>query len=204
MTTDAGSPTSKDGENIIATLSQTRRFLGEVAKLLQTGDASMRDGSWSTKANQAVTVSKGLDEADSWIPCLAFRFYENEDHKHLLPFIAVLFDYDDEEIKLKTLQEPLLTAGWHDYSSGGKLQDYSFYCAAVHVYIQQWEANGKWKNSDPRTTFPESWTNTRTAAAPKCRSFALPLMSFASAEGLIQRVVDPLLKDIKSFSGKPK
>ena len=38
----------------------------------------------------------------------------------------------------------------------------------------------------------------------RCRSLALPLMSFASAEDLTQRVVEPLLEDIQSFSGKAK
>jgi hypothetical protein len=202
MSTDGGSPTSKDGENIIATLSQARKFLGEVAKLLRTADAAMEDASWSAKVNQAVTVSKSLNDADEWLPYFAFRFYENEDQKHLLPFIAVLFDYYDEDMKVKMLEEPLLTAGWHDYSTGGKIEDHSFYCAVIHVYIREWEADGKGHPSNPRTIFSK-WSNMRTAAE-RCRSFALPLMSFASADDLTQRVVDPLLEDIKSFSGKAK
>jgi hypothetical protein len=195
------SPMSNDGENVIATLQQTRRFLGEVAKLLQTADAAMENGSWSTYDSKAVRPSTTINTADEWLPEFAFRYYQNEDQKHLLPFIAVLFDYEDEEIKLKRLREPLLTAGWYDYGTGGTFEDYSFWDAVIHVYVREWEADGKWHQSDPRTIFPKSW-GIRTAV--RCRSLALPLMSFASAEDLTQRVVKPLLEDIQSFSGNAK
>ena len=105
------SPVSNDGENVIATLQQTRRFLGEVAKLLQTADAAMENGSWSTCENKAIISTCSINTADEWLPEFAFRYYENEEQKHLLPFIAALFDYEDEEIKLR---EPLLTAGWYE------------------------------------------------------------------------------------------
>jgi hypothetical protein len=192
---------SNDGENVIATLQQTRRFLGEVAKLLQTADAPMENASWTTDGNQAVTTSSAVYKAYEWLPEFAFRYYQNQEQKHLLPFIAVLFDYEDEDIKLKRLREPLLTAGWYDYGTGATFEDYSFWDAVIHVYIREWEANGKWHQSDPRTIFPKGW-DTRTAV--RCRSFALPLMSFASAEDLAQRVVNPLLEDIRSFCGKAK
>ena len=192
---------SNDGENVVATLQQTRRFFGEVAKLLQTADAAMENGSWNTDGSQAVTVSTPVHKAYEWLPEFAFRYYLNEEQKHLLPFIAVLLDYEDEEIKLRRLREPLLTAGWYDYGAGGKFEDYSFYDAVIHVYIREWEADGKWHQSDPRTIFPKSWTR---PIAMRCRSLALPLMSFASAEDLTQRVVEPLLEDIQSFSGKAK
>lgn len=206
MITDGDSPTSKDGENVIATLSQTRKFLAEVAKLLKTADAAMEARSWSTKGGQAVKVSKGLNEAYDWLPYFAFRFYENEDQKYLLPFIAVLFDYCDEAIKLPTLREPLLTAGWYDYSTGGKIEEYGGYCAVIHVYIDKWKTDGKRLPSNPTMAFPtKSWDrNWVSTLAVKCWSSALPLMSFACADDLTQRVVDPLLEDIKSFSGKAK
>jgi hypothetical protein len=192
---------SNDGKNVITTLQQTRRFLGEVAKLLQTADAAMEDRSWGTDGSQAVTVSSTVNKAEDWLPEFAFRYYLNEEQEHLLPYIAVLFDYEDEEIKLKSLQEPLLTAGWYDYGTGGTFDDYSFYYAVIHVYIREWEADGKWHQSDPRTIFPKSWPR---GTAVRCRSLALPLMSFASAEDLTRRVVEPLLEDIQSFSGKAK
>ena len=192
---------SNDGENVITTLQQTRRFLGEVAKLLQTADAAMEDRSWSTLANQAVTTSSTVNNADEWLPQFAFRFYENEEQKHLLPFIAVLFDYEDEEIKLKRLREPLLTAGWYDYGTGGTFDDYPWHYAVVHVYNREWEADGKWRESDPRTIFPKSWTR---PIAVRCRSLALPLMSFTTAEDLTQKVVEPLLEVIRSLSGNAK
>jgi hypothetical protein len=195
------SPISNDGENVITTLQQTRRFLGEVAKLLQTADAAMENGSWSTCESKAVRPSTTINTADEWLPEFAFRYYENEEQKHLLPFIAVLFDYEDEEIKLKRLQEPLLTAGWYDYGAGGEVDDCPWHYAVVHVYNREWEADGKWRQSDPRTIFPKSWPR---GTAVRCRSLALPLMSFASAEDLTQRVVKPLLEDIQSFSGKAK
>ena len=196
------SPISNDGENVITTLQQTRRFLGEVAKLLQTADAAMEDRSWSTLGSQAVTTSSTVNNADEWLPQFAFRYYENEEQRHLLPFIGVLFDYYDEEIKLKRLQEPLLTAGWYDYGPGGEREDYILWNAVIHVYVAGWKADGKWHQSDPRKIFPKSWSPTRTAV--RCQSLALPLMSFASAEDLTQRVVEPLLEDIQSFSGKAK
>jgi len=191
---------SNDGENVIATLQQTRRFFGEVAKLLQTADAAMANGSWSTCDSKAITPSTTINAADEWLPELAFRYYENEDQKHLLPFIAVLFDYEDEEIKLKRLREPLLSAGWYNYGAGEEVDDYWYYDATIHVYIRERDAEGKWQKSD-RTIFPKSW-GIRTAVG--CRSMALPLLSFESAEDLTQRVVKPLLEDIQTVCGKAK
>ena len=192
------SPMSNDGENVIATLQQTRRFFGEVAKLLQTADAAMENGSWSTCENKAIISTCSINTADEWLPEFAFRYYENEEQKHLLPFIAALFDYEDEEIKLR---EPLLTAGWYDYGTGGEYDDYPWHSAVIHVYNREWKADGKWREPDPRTSFPKGWAR---PTAVRCRSLALPLMSFASAQGLTQRVVEPLLEDIRSFSGKAK
>lgn len=88
------------------------------------------------------------------------------------------------------------------YFSDCREAEHHYYYAAIHVYIREWEADGKGHPSNPRTIFSK-YSETRTAAE-RCRSFALPLMSFACADDLTQRVVDPLLEDIKSFSGKAK
>lgn len=187
------------GKNVIVTFQQARRFCEEIARLLQTADAAMEERGWSSLGSQAVTGSSAVNKADEWLPYFAFRYYEDADRPGMMPFVGAIFDYYDDDAKIKLMETPLLSAGWYDYGADGKREGYILWHAVIHVYVSKWTVDGTLSESDPKTLFPKSW-NKRTAA--RCRSFALPLLSLQNSEDLIKRVIDPLAKDIDENSNR--
>jgi hypothetical protein len=116
---------SEDGKNIIALLQQLRRLCEEIGLLLGTADRLMSDVAWSaTDINYVFAGLKyTLANPRLWIPQDFFRFYRNDKFGHVLAFVSVVLD---DEKNASTLKEPLLTAGWFDYSSGNQVSKWDY------------------------------------------------------------------------------
>jgi hypothetical protein len=184
---------SDEGEIIIATFSQARRFCEQVGLMIQTTDSVMDKLGWDSCSSQAVSHSSAVNKADEWLPYFACRYFENKERPGLLPFLGVLFDYDDDDAKVQMIPEPLVTAGWYDYGRDGKREAYIYWHAVIHVYIPGWKADGSWAEGKPTEVIPKAIGK---FSSLRCRSFARPVLSLKNTEDLTRLVIDPLIADI--------
>lgn len=184
---------SDQGEIIIATFQQARRFCEQVALLIQTTNSVMDEHGWVSSVGSAVTHTSSTKSADEWLPYFAYCYFESNERPGLLPFLGVLFDYDDEDPKVQMIPEPLVTAGWYDYGKDGKREAYILWHAVIYVYIPGWKADGSWAEAKPNEVFPKKFGK---LSSLRCRSFALPVLSLKNTEDLTRLVINPLLADI--------
>ncbi len=184
---------SDQGEIIIATFQQARRFCEQVAILIQTTNSVMEEHGWVSCVGSAVSHSSSTNSADEWLPYFAFCYFESKERPRFLPFLGVLFDYIDDDAKVQPIQEPLVTAGWYDYGKDGKRETYFLWHAVIHVYIPGWKADGSWAEAKPNEVFPKNFGK---LSSLRCRSFALPVLSLQNTEDLTRLVIDPLIADI--------
>ena len=189
---------SNDGENAISLLQQVRKFLGEVALLLQTADQALEVAGWADMGSQSVTGSSALGKSSEWLPYHVFRYYKNSDSPSIMPFVAVLLDYydDDRDRGVKLLKVPLISCGWYDYGAAANEDGWIFYHSAIHIHNKGSLADGRWVKSEPQTLFPK-WVRTSASVA---YSRAIPLLSVKNAEDLQTKVIDPLLDEMKGMT----
>lgn len=188
---------SEDGKNIIAMLRQLRRLCEQISLLLKTADGLMTEEGW--KATPEINyifagLSYTLSRPRFWIPQDFFRFYKNDDLRHILAFVSVVLDDAENE---KNLQEPLLTVGWFDYGSGnevGNRWQYSY--ARWHLKMPERNNDGRLLSADSKAWPKESLPFTRVS------TLGVPLTSIADAEGLKSRIIDPLIRGIKEIQGR--
>ncbi len=140
-----------------------------------------------------MTHTSSTKNAYQWLPYFAFCYFESKERPRFLPFLGVLFNYDDDDAKVQPIQEPLVTAGWYDYGKDGKREAYILWHAVIHVYIPGWKADGSRAEAISNEVIPKYLGK---PSSLRCRSFALPVLSLKNTEDLTRLVIDPLLADI--------
>ncbi|MFQ5802325.1 MAG: hypothetical protein ACE5JQ_05435 [Candidatus Methylomirabilales bacterium] len=182
---------SHDGKNIIAMMQQLRRLCEQISLLLSTADTLMDDEGWKATGNTPVLhgISYSLQWPRYWIPQDFFRFYKNDNLRHILTFVSVVLDDRENE---KNLMEPLLTAGWFDYGPGnevGNRWDYPY--ARWHLKMPERSDDGKLLSA--------AWTGEHFL---RVSTLGVPLTSIADVEGLKSKIIEPLIKGMKETQRK--
>lgn len=185
---------SETGKNIVHMMGEMKKLFLDIALLLKTADEHMKKMGWTSRSNTCVSMSYTLDMSSYWFPKFAFRFYKNDGYKHILPFITVVFDDREEDTYV---EEPLLTAGWHDYGKGNEVgQNYELDYANWHIYMPERRDDGTLVVVDPRQEWPQY-----NYSVQKTTTMAIPLTSITNAEQLKARIIDPLVAGIQEEGG---
>lgn len=174
------------GKNIVLMMEQLKKLYTQIALLLGSADDLMEERDWHSRSNQTLAISAVLQYSKNWAPRHAFRFYQNDSAKHILPFISVIL-YDRDGDSVGGVTEPIVTAGWCDYGDV-PVSDVWFDWAMHHVRQPQRRDDGTILSVDPMGTWYPKGT--------KCRRFSslgVPLMEIKGVEDLRARIVEPFL-----------
>jgi hypothetical protein len=178
------------GKNIVFMMEQVKKLYGQVALLLESAETLMEERGWQSRGSQSLSISTALYNSKQWAPRVAFRFYQSEGAKHLLPFTSViLFDRDGDVAG--GLTEPLVCAGWCDYGVGAVASDVWFDWAYHHAKVPNRRDDGTLQSVDPQVAWPAKGMQNR-----RFNSLGVPLMQIRGVEDLRARIVEPLLAGI--------
>lgn len=181
---------SEDGKNLMAVLQSLRRFCEQVSLLLGTADGLIGEEGWKSETSTLFAgTSYILSWPRFWIPQYFVRFYKRDDLRHIMAFVAVLLD--DAENKTN-LEEPLLTAGWFDYGHGKEVKkQWDYHYARWHLKMPGRRDDGELQSEDSTTWPNESLPFVRVA------TLGLPLTSVVDTESLKNKVINPLIREMK-------
>jgi len=189
-----------NGPQILAGLVETRKFLQQVALLIEAADGFLRNAGWSRlHGNRATYIADVKTKPRNWMPEYIFSFFSadkgNKDNKNLGLFVGVLLDREGVWAGFK---EPWVTCGLFKFSAeiGTKKFEQKHGWVTVHLKRER-DPDGKFYD---RKLSPEE--QERLDGLVYEASMALPLMSIKGMEDLKQKVIDPLLKQIEKVSGR--
>ena len=182
----------QQGKDILEAVRQVRRFHCEVASLLGTAAALMDMRGWTGAGGNIATAggSTAIYAPQLWGPQMAFRFFKHPKAPNVLAFVSVIIDDVDRE---ERVQEPLISAGFYDYGDDGKAgNNWQYDYARWHLGMPGRTDDGAPYSTDPRQTWPKS-----SHPMQRVTTFALPLVSVGDGSTLEQRVVEPLVAEIR-------
>lgn len=181
---------SAPGDGITTALRSTADFFESLANLLQSAAAQMAPAGWKPLNNTALYGgSASILNPRQWLPQDAFRLMALAGNTDLLAFISVLLDdYNDPA----AVPQPLLSAGWLDFSPGAFDTRYVNTFSRIFLALDDQRADGVL-----RPAAPERIDRGQRHGMSQAWVLALPLVEISSAEVLEQRVVSPLLEGLK-------
>jgi hypothetical protein len=181
-----------DGTNVLAALRQLRTFYQEIGLLLGSADNLIEKHSWKATGSLVYGgLSYTLSEPQKWLQQDIFRLYRSEHLKNALTFVSVTLD--DVE-KPSRITQPLLTAGCLDYPSekelGNQLQSFNYSLPRWHL-----EMPGR---IDDGTLIMADHNPIPTSRFVRAATIGMPLLSIENTTALEQRIINPLITELKS------
>jgi hypothetical protein len=178
------------GQAITEMLDAMKRFLIELAVLLQTADRLMAMGGWKPYSNKARAGSESIQMVSEWIPKCVFRYYTSDKRPETLAFVSVLLAPDQDSHKPSF--EPVLSAGVYKCDKGQTV-GWNYDMARWHICVPAWKGDGSVSRINPQKQWPDDLNG---CTAMEMASFAVPLVDIKNDELLEARIVKPLLVEL--------
>ncbi len=183
------------GKEILAGLSEARRFLDQVALLIQTGEDLLLEAGWEgMNGNKCSDLSAHLYRPRKWMPSDVHRFYtagaDNEDNRNVILFVSVLLD---NERDWGGFQEPWVSCGLYKFETEEEAKAFKDWKWAKAALEDKHDPDGTFHDGTIDPEKREEYSGLVYEAM-----MALPLLEIGSAEDLKEKIIDPLLKKLDS------
>lgn len=184
---------SEKAKSILAGFQELRKFCRELSLLLMTADGMMREHGWSPVPRTSVTGNKSgrVDDPEWWLPTEFSRFYQNNRHPQLLPYVAVLVHHLEDEDEWP-IDVALLSAGCLVFKKTWAWNG-EYWWSRSHLDMQVQRNDGTICRENPNETWDDEEPPEGVIAIV---TFARPLDEVVDSETLRAKLVDPLLKDV--------
>ncbi len=189
-----------DGEQILKGLREARKFFEQVSLLIQTADDLLAAEGWEVLSSWQCTELLGhVSRPKEWMPTNVYRYYvvdeDSELNKDLALLLGVLLEPEKAWAGFK---EPWITWGLLQFSSEKNAREFKDW-AWVDVHSE---------SEYPPDGHPYQYKRTsedrgeEQAELVFYSTMALPLVQIQSAEDLKEKVIKPLLDEIKQVSNR--
>jgi hypothetical protein len=183
------------GKMILKGLAETRKFFGQVSLLIRTAEENLKEEGWEpiSSSYQSSDITSHLLHPQKWMPRWVARFFVNEEHEDILVYVGVLLDGAGAWSGFK---EPWFTCGLFQYLTGERPRDnwkpQWLEWVDTHLYFEK-DSDGKFhlRKYSPEEKEYESISGEST--------MALPLMEITDANALEEKVIVPLLEEIRNI-----
>jgi len=196
---------NNEGVRILDAVRRMRRFHADVAELLRECEARILAEHWqpvqasdkagAEKSGVTWSVSKNIEEPDRWLPQFANRAYRRGDKPSLMPFVNVIWDLVYHPA---LLQEPMVTAGWVDYSPHVAQWTRVGDAPLMHMFLPNRRDNGEFVRIDGAMWQRLPASVRGKLAASRAATMGLPLTSVTRAT-LGPSVIDPLIQELSTL-----
>ncbi len=183
--------TNSNGKEILESLRQFKRFYGDCALLLKTGEAAFIEAGWqNATGNTAIAdLSKSIEWPDWWPPYYAFRYFKNDHCKSLIAFLSIIFDLPEEPARII---EPLISAGLLDYEEKA-VGAWEYWYATLHAWMPERQDDGTLNTMDPKRELDGSYELSHL------KTLAVPLVSISNTQGLKDKVIQPIFNELAKY-----
>lgn len=207
-----------DSQIIAAAFYELQEFCRDISLLLSTGEEVFTRLGWNAQRDKAGRPagpsrsggSSKLNNPDGWLPLRYFRFYSHPKHAEILAYLAVIIDlpsgHETED------GSTYLTAGGLKY---GKPKGWGKGPAGTTTNVFRWHLHRPDSHNDGKPswhlkssgwskgTLPKNWKKV-TAGIDAAVTLGVPLHEVTGAKELEDRVIRPLLAEIKSGGNRSR
>jgi len=182
-----------NGPDIHEAMLSVRRFHQQVALLLRTADGHMlgeRGFKPLCGASALAYGSASIHHPDQWMPNLAFRFYTRERSPEIVTFVSAILCPRGADSHVRRYTEPLVSAGWVRFA------------AAPASWNGYWWAGMITWTDVPRDGTLSHWRAEEGSpdknGSLEQRCLGVPLVEITTTEGLVSRVLEPVVESLAS------
>jgi hypothetical protein len=179
------------GSSILRAISDMREFLGQVSSLIRTAEDSLLAEGWeSNTGNRCIDIKNHISMPNEWMPHEIYRFYTNiEKHGGMVLFLGVLLDLGE---KSDLFTEPWVTCGIFQFADKQTAQNHKDIEWVWASLDDKYDPDGTFSRSNIDPEEQEEY------GGLIYQSFmAIPLIDINDANDIKNKIIDPLIKEIK-------
>ncbi|MBT9132499.1 MAG: hypothetical protein DDT32_01224 [Syntrophomonadaceae bacterium] len=183
--------TATDGQQILDGLIQTRKFFEQISLLLRTAEDLLKESGWDNHSSsmKSSDTTSHLYHPRKWMPKEVSRFFVNEEHKDLLTYVGVLLD---QEGAWRGFNEPWITCGLFQFlPDKNPHEKFNSLSWVTQHLVDERDPDGNFYTYEWPPEEQEGLNLLYDA------TLALPLVQIRSAEDLKQKIIVPLLEEVR-------
>lgn len=181
-----------EGQQILESTRNFRRYMENVGELLSTAEAMMTNHGYESCGNTACSGgSNSIDWPNYWVPQDAFRFLAHKNGRILIVISAILDDIDSPD----SLEQPLVSAAWFKYGKkvGNK---WSYDLSRIILSVQEYSLDGE-MNTIPTEITSEFSSSVEISSS---QALAVPLVNIQSERDIEGQIISPLVESLSGVS----